>query len=337
MNRETRNFVKKVWKVLTFYVLIILISSAIFSRIEGWSFFEALYQIVITVSTVGFGEIKEVSDLGRAYLMGVIVFQTGFFVYVASQITYLMAEGKLLEIIRYRRLMKMLEGKKGHTIVVGLGRTGMAIAETLKKFGEDIVAIEADPEKARVFREMYPRVPVIEGDAKEESTLNLARVKEAKRLLVNTSSDSENMFIVVTARGLNPELFISTRVIKPRNEEKLLKAGANQTFNPETMSGRSIAISVLKPDVSSFLAEVLTSEESPYMFESVEIHTSSPFIGRKIKDFFNEDIFGNLLAIVRGKDLIVNPPKETVVKEGDRLLVLGSLEQIENLMSTLGH
>ncbi|WP_457600665.1 potassium channel family protein [Hydrogenivirga sp.] len=336
MYEEAKTFVNRVWKLSALYVGVLLISSAIFSHMEGWSFFDSLYQIVITVSTVGFAEINEVSELGRAYLMGIIVFQTGFFVYVASQLAYMIADGKLLEILRYRRLIKMLDRMKGHTIVVGLGRTGTAIAETLQHLGEDIVVIEPDEERVKSFREEFPHVPVIEGDAKEEKVLELAKIREARRLLVNTSSDSENMFIVVTARGMNPNLFISSRVVKPENEEKLRKAGSNHTYMPESMSGRSIAISVIKPEISEFIADVLLSEESPYMIESVEVRENSPVVGRSLGEFYNDEVFGSLLAIVREGTFIINPPRSTKLLPGDRLLVLGSLEQVENLLSAVG-
>lgn len=336
MYRETKDFIRKVWKLSALYLGVLLFSSAFFAYMEKWSFFEALYQIVITVSTVGFAEINKVSDLGRAYLMGIIVFQTGFFVYVVSQIAYLIADGKLLEILRYRRLIKMLENMKGHTIVVGLGRTGLAIAETLKSFGENIVVIEPDSERVKHFRTLFPRVPVIEGDAKEEEVLRLAKIESAKRLLVNTSSDSENMFIVVTARGMNPNLFISSRVVKAENEEKLRKAGSDHTYMPESMSGRSIAISVIKPEVSKFIADVLLSEKAPYMIESVQIPEGSPVAGRSLGEFYNDEVFGSLLAIVKEGKFIINPPRKTKLSAGDRLIVLGSLEQVENLLSTVG-
>ncbi|EDP74785.1 potassium channel protein [Hydrogenivirga sp. 128-5-R1-1] len=336
MYKETQEFVRRVWKLSALYVGVLVASSVIFAQMEGWSFFEALYQIVITVSTVGFAEINEVSQLGRAYLMDIIVFQTGFFVYVASQLAYLIAEGKLVEILRYRRLIKMLEKMRDHTVVVGLGRTGLAIAETLQSFGERIVVIESDEERIKHFKEVFPHVPVIEGDAKEEEVLELAKVREARRLLVNTSSDSENMFIVVTARSMNPDIFISSRAVKPENEEKLRKAGANHTYTPESMSGRSIAISVIKPDVSSFIADVLLSEKAPFMLDSVEVPEGSPVSGRTLGEFYNEEVFGTLLAVVREGHFIINPPRKTKLLAGDRLIVLGSLEQIENLLSTVG-
>ncbi len=335
MYEEPKRLTRRVLKITGFYIGVLLLSSWIFAYMENWSFFEALYQIVITVSTVGFAEIREVSDLGRAYLMGMIVFQTGFFVYVASQIAYLVAEGKLLEILRYRRLVKMLEKIRGHTIVIGLGRTGVAIAETLISLGEKVVAIDTDPERIESFKGRFPGVPVIEGDAKDEGILELAKIREAKRLFVNTSSDSENVFIVVTARGMNPDLFISSRVVDVENEPKLKRAGADQTFVPESFSGRSVALSILKPEVSRFLTEVLLSEESPYTIEEVEVGESSPIRGRSLRDFFNEEVFGILLAIVREGKLIVSPQRDTKVEVGDKLIVLGSLEQVENLISAV--
>lgn len=336
MYEESKELTRRVIKITSFYIGVLVLSSLVFAYMEGWSFFEALYQIVITVSTVGFAEIREVSDLGRAYLMGMIVFQTGFFVYVASQIAYLVAEGKLLEILRYRRLIRMLEKVKGHTVVIGLGRTGVAVAETLVDLGEKVVAVESDPQRISAFKEKFPNVPVIEGDAKDENVLELAKIREAKRLFVNTSSDSENVFIIVTARGMNPDLFISSRVVKAENEPKIRRAGADQTFIPESFSGRSIALSILKPEVSEFLTEVLLSEESPYTIETVEVKENSPVRGRSLKEFFNEEVFGILLALVKKGRMIVSPPKDTKLEAGDRLIVLGSLEQVENLLSTVG-
>ncbi len=335
MYEESKEFVKKVWKLLSFYIGVLLLSSLIFAWLEGWSYFEALYQIVITVSTVGFAEINEVSDLGRAYLMGIIVFQTGFFVYVVSQLSYLIAEGKLLEILRYRRLIKMLEGIKDHTIVVGLGRTGFAITEALKSLGERVVVIEADRERIRKFREEFQDVPVIEGDAKEEKLLRLAGIERAKRLLVNTSSDSENMFIVVTAKSIKPDLFISCRVTDPKNEEKFKKAGANLTYVPEIMSGRSVAISVIKPELTRFIGDVLLSEDTPYLLDTIRIEEGSPALGREIGEVFKEEVFGVLLAVMRDGRFIVSPPKSMKLEAGDVLIILGSVEQIENALSSL--
>jgi voltage-gated potassium channel len=202
--------------------------------------------------------------------------------------------------------------------------------------GEDIVVIETNEDRIKSFRERFPDIPLIEGDAKEEEVLNLAKIKEAKRLLVNTSSDSENMFIVVTARSLNPKIFISSRVVKPENEEKLRRAGSDHTYMPESMSGRSVAISILKPDISKFIGDVLLAEKTPFLMESLEVGPNSPVVGRRIGEFFNEEVFGILLAVLRGEELIVNPPKKTELRAGDRLIVLGSLEQIENLLSSIG-
>lgn len=224
---------------------------------------------------------------------------------------------------------------RGHTVVVGLGRTGLAIVETLKSFGEKVVVIESNSSRAEECAENFPGVAVVTGDAKEEEILELASIRSAERLLVNTSSDSENMFIVVTARELNPDLFISCRVTRPENEEKLRRAGADLTYLPESISGRSVAIAVLKPELASFFREILLSETAPYMLEIVPVGGRSPVRGRTLSSFFNEEVFGLLLALVRGKKLLINPPRRTVVEAGDRLIVLGSLEQIENLRSTV--
>ncbi len=224
---------------------------------------------------------------------------------------------------------------RGHTIVVGVDRTGLALTETLRNMGEKVVAVETDDAKVEEFRKLFPGLSVVEGDAKEEETLELAGIRSARRVIVNTSSDSENMFIVVTARELNPRLEIFSRITRPENEEKLRKAGADATYLPESISGKSVAIAVLKPEIAEFIGEVLLSETAPYMIETVEIVERSPVCGRSIGSFFSGEVFGLLLALVRNSRIIVNPPRGTAVEAGDRLIVLGSLEQIENLMSAV--
>ncbi len=229
----------------------------------------------------------------------------------------------------------MLTGLKDHTVVVGLNRVSFSTIETLKSLGEKVIAVEKNRKKIEEFKKLFPAVDTVEGDAKEEEILELAALKYAKRILINTSSDSENMFITVTARQLNPKIFICSRVVKPENEIKLKKAGADTTFLPEVLSGRSVALSLLKPEIAEFIREVLLSENTPYLLESVEVSKKSSLNGRMLKDFYNEEIFGLLLAIVKEGRVFLNPKKSMTIKEGDKLIVLGNLEQIENLTSAL--
>lgn len=230
----------------------------------------------------------------------------------------------------------MLGNTTGHTILIGLDRSSFAMVETLQSFGESVVVIETDEEKIKVFKELFPHVPTIKGSPKREETLERAGIRGAKRLLVNTPSDEDNAIITATARTMNPSIFISSRVIKPESEGKLREAGANQTYSLEDMSGRAVVLSAVKPDISRFISEILLSENTPYMIDSFEIGGRSPVVGRRLEEFYNAEVFGILLAVVKGNRLLVNPPRRTELVVGDRLIVLGSLEQIENLLSTIG-
>ncbi|RLJ70894.1 voltage-gated potassium channel [Hydrogenivirga caldilitoris] len=230
----------------------------------------------------------------------------------------------------------MLGNTTGHTILIGLDRSSFAMVETLQSFGESVVAIETDEEKIKVFKEFFPHVPIIKGSPKGEEILERAGIRGAKRLLVNTPSDEDNAIITAIARTMNPSIFISSRVIKRESEGKLREAGANQTYSLEDMSGRAAVLSTVKPDISRFISEILLSENTPYMIDSFEIGKHSPVVGRRLEEFYNAEVFGILLAVVKGNRLLVNPPRRTELLVGDRLIVLGSLEQIENLLSTIG-
>ena len=332
--RREINFLRQFLKFTLGYLIILLFLSwglQIVERNRNWSFLDAFYQIVITVSTVGFGEVKPLSDIGRLYITGVIFLQTGFFVYITSKIVDLAVSGELKEIINYRRLQRMLKSVENHTVLVGLGRLGASVIETLQQLGEQIVVIEKDSQLVKDFSKKYPHIPFIDCDAKEEECLKQAKIEKAKNLILTPSSDAENLFILVTAKNLNNALKIVSRVVNPQNAKKLLQAGADEVFLPEVESGRILATILEKPNVSKLLNILLLDENSPFDLEEGYVKPCSPIVGKSVGQIFKSNFFGILVAIKRGEAFFILPAKEEVIKAGDILVVMGTIEQISEL------
>jgi len=332
--RREINFLHQFLKFTVGYLIILVFLSVglqIVERDQHWSFLDAFYQIVITVSTVGFGEVKPLSDLGRIYIIGVIFLQTGFFVYITSKIVDLAVSGELKEIINYRRLQLMLRNMENHTVLVGLGKLGSSVIETLLQLGEQVVVIDRNSDLVKLFSKRYPSVPFIDCDAKEEDCLKQAKIDRARYLILTTSSDAENLFILVTARDLNENLKIVSRVSNPANAKKFIQAGASEVFLPEVESGKILATILEKPNVSKLLNLLLLEEDSIFDLEEVDVKPCSPIVGKSVGQIFKGNLLGVLLAIKRGETFLILPAKEEVIKSGDILVVMGTVEQISQL------
>jgi len=298
-------------------------------RNNNWSFFEAFYQIVITVSTVGFGEIKPLSPLGRLFIVGVIFLQTGFFVYITSKIVELAVSGELREIINYRRLQKMLRDMEGHTVVVGLGRFGLSVLESLKQLGENVVGIDKNSELIKTLSSKFSDIPFIDCDAKEEDCLKQAKIEKAENILLTIPSDAENLFIVITAKNLNPDIRVIARITNPQNGKKLKQAGANEVFLPEIESGKLVAMLLERPNVSKLLLSVLLDESNPFDIEEFVIKPCSPLVNLSVGQIFKGNQAGYLIAIKRGETFLIFPAKEEVIRGGDTLIVMGNYELLK--------
>ncbi len=326
------NFIVQFLKISLGYIAVLLFFSWILKKIEkDWSFLDAFYQIVITVSTVGFGEVKPLDTAGRIFIMFVIFFQTGFFVYITSKIVDLIVSGELKEILNYRKLQRMLDKLNNHTILVGLGRLGSSILENLEQLDEDIVIIDKNTEKVKEFQKRYPYFPFLDCDAQDEECLREARIDQAKNVIITLSNDADNLFIVVTAKNLNPDLRIVSRASAPRNAKKLKQAGASVVFFPEIEAGKLAAMILEKENVYKLLNVLLVDENNPFDFEEFFVKPCSTIVDKAVGKVFIGDVFGILIAIKRGESFLIFPAKEEVIKPNDVLIVLGNLEQLTKL------
>jgi voltage-gated potassium channel len=336
--RREISFLRQFLKFALGYLIVLIILSFFLQVIEGfdkWSFLDAFYQIVITVSTVGFGEVKPLSPLGRIYITAIIFLQTGFFVYITSKIVDLAVSGELAKIIRFRKLQSMLKNMENHIIVIGLGRLGKSLIETLNNLGEKVVGVDKDTEKVKQLSKIYPHIPLIDCNAQEEECLKLAKIGKAKSIVLTISSDAENLFIVVTAKNLNPDINIVSRVNNTKNIRKLKQAGAHEVFLPEIETGRLVAMLLEKPNVSKLLNVILLDEENPFDIEEFEVKPCSSVVNHSVGEIFKNNVTGVLIAIKRGETFLVFPAKEELIRAGDILIVIGDLEQLTTVKTLI--
>ena len=302
-----------------------------YMAIEHWSFFDSLYMTFITVGTVGFSEIHPLSPSGRVLTMVLILTGVGALGFALGQFVEFTLEGHLQGLLEGRRMGKLIEELSGHTIVAGFGRVGSVVARALADEGAQFVVVDNDPDTAQVARELGWLYCI--GDATEEEVLVEAGIKRAGSLVTALSGDAENLFVTVSARALNSDLFIVARSSHESTESKLLNAGANRTITPNVIGGRRMASMVLHPTVSDYLDIVSSGEGVEFRLQEVELGAGSAYEGRTIAESRVRETTGaQVVAIVHPSGTVdANPSAASVLAAGDRLVVLGTAAQVARL------
>ena len=325
--------VKKFVSILSILLLLVVVSTVGIKLIEGWSWLDSLWHTVITISTVGYGEVRPLSTAGKIFTMQVIVVAFAVFAYGASTVASMIFEGELRKIFVNKRMEKMVAKLKNHTIVCGIGRTGLAAVKELYKEKVPFVVVEKSEEKIEEAREKYPNLIYIHGDATQDETLIKAGIKSASNLIVATADDADNLFITLSAKNLNPRIRIVTRANREENVIKLKRAGATEVILPNVIGGLRMASLAVRPSVVSFLDIVTHHGEIDLRLEEVEVPKGSPFHGKLLKELDIPKKTGVIVIGIRREDgsFILNPTSSTMVLEGDRLIIIGTKEQAEKL------
>ena len=319
--------------ILTILVFLVVFSTAGIMLIEKWSFLDALWHTIITISTVGYGEIHPLSTAGKIFTMVVIVVAFAIFAYGASTVASMLFEGELKRIFVIKRMEKMASRLKDHTIVCGLGRTGLAAIKELWREKIPFVVIEKDEQRIEEAREKYPNLIYIHGDATQDETLIKAGIKSAANLIVATANDADNLFITLSAKNLNPKIRIVTRANREENVLKLKRAGATEVILPNVIGGLRMASLAIRPSVVSFLDIVTHHGEIDLRLEEVNVPKGSPFHGKLLRELEIPKKTGVIVIGGRREDgsFILNPTSTTMVLEGDALIIIGTREQAEKL------
>ncbi len=319
---------RRLFLLLGVLAAVLLLGTFGYMAIEGWSFWDSLYMVVITVATVGFREVGSLSNAGRIYTIAIILVGVGLMGVTLSNFTALLVGGRIRQILRAGKMQKRILKMKNHYIVCGAGRMGYEAIKELVGEKRSLVVIENDVDIVQKLDD--EGVPVIKGDATEDEVLRSAGVEKAKGLLAALPQDADNVYVSLTARGLNPSLFIIARGTDELSEKKLLKAGADRVILPYQIGGRRMASILVRPEIVDFLELVMGKDELSLRMEIVTVNPNSKLDRLTLKESnIRRDSGGALvMGVLREDKMIPNPPGDLRLLQGDQLLVLGHPEQI---------
>ncbi len=302
--------------------------------IEGWSFLDALYMTVITLASVGYKEIHDLSLNGRVFTIVLIISGVGTVTFAVTAGAKLVLEGEFKEIFGRKRLEKKIKELKNHYIVCGYGRMGKIICRELKEKHIKFIVIE---KQSRPLDERGDML-IVEGDATRDEILREVGIERAKGLISVLPTDAENLFVVLSARELNPQLFIVARAGEEGSEQKLMRAGADRVVSPYHIGGLRIAHTVLKPAVVDFIEFATKSGNIDLQMEEIAIREDSKLAGLTLDECgIGRDLGIIVVAIKKPTgDMKFNPTFRTAIKAGDTLIALGEISKLKALEDTAG-
>lgn len=299
--------------------------------IEGMGFIDAFYMAIITISTVGFGEVQPLSSGGRLFLSLFIAVNLGVVAYALAAFSYYVIEGKLFEELEVNRMQNKVDKLTGHTILCGFGRYGKEIARHLMLHQEEFVIIESKENKLEHDDFTDADLPYVIGDATDDDILERAGITRAGSLITALSDDSDNMFIVLSAKDLNPNLRVVSRAHQTRSRQKMIKAGANHVIMPEQIGGFYMATLISKPGAVEFFSYVTNEMASDIGFEEIRYDQLPVDLqGKSIKeiDFRGRSGVNVIGHRFKGGKYVVNPAPDAALKDGESFIAVGSRPQV---------
>jgi voltage-gated potassium channel len=299
--------------------------------IEDWRFLDALYMTVITLGTVGFKEVHDLSDYGKVFTIVLIFIGVSVLGYIVGSLAQIMFEGQFQRIIGRKKVEKKIDSLQDHYIICGFGRIGQLICKEFAAKPIPFLVIEKHPEAhEKLHHEEYLH---LRGDATEDETLLRAGIRRAKGLISVVTSDTENVYITLTARGLNPELYILARSGEEGSEIKLRRAGANKVVSPYVIGGSRMAQAILRPNVVDFIEIATGREHLELQMEEIMIPHHSGFVGENlISSGFRKET-GTIIVGIKKRDgtMVFNPDSHSRIEADDTLIVLGHPDAIQKL------
>lgn len=303
-----------------------------FHVIEGWSWFDGLYMVVVTFTTIGYQEVHPLSHPGQVFNLILIVVGVSLVFLNIGFMTQALLEFELESSSGRRKMEREIERLKGHYIICGAGRVGRGAARELERKNVPFVIVDANEE--RVQRYVGPHL-MLAGDATLEATLRRARIEHAEGLVAATTTDATNLYTVLTARGLNPRLKIIARVADDDAEKHMLTSGANAVVSPYTFAGIRIAQTFLHPNVVSFLDTATTHHGMELEINEVYVAPESRFAGLTLAESRIRQACGVIvLAIKHDRGMRFNPEASDRIEGGDHLIAIGAPEQLRTLKAS---
>ena len=326
---------KRLFLSILFVVVICILGASGYMVLEGWNAFDATYMTVMTLATVGYGEVHELDQIGKLYTILLIVSGVGFFLYVIGSVVQFMVEGQIMALLGRKRLDRQIEHLKNHYIVCGYGRIGKVLCKSLERKPIDLVVIDNDPEVLAAMEERA--IFLVSGNATDESVLLKAGIKNAKGLIAVLGTDADNVFLVLTARQLSPDLFIMARASYQENKAKLKTAGADVVESPYEMGAISMAQRIIRPTVTNLLNLAFTDQRKEIQMEEIPVGTGSELAGVTLQDSGIRQKYNLIVIAVKKPDgsMLYNPSYDTVFNEGDTVIAVGEAYNLQQLEAIL--
>ncbi|HQQ94744.1 MAG TPA: potassium channel protein [Bacteroidia bacterium] len=316
---------------------LVLLGTLGYMLIDGYTGLNAFYMTIITVATVGYGEVQPLSDAGRMFTAFLIITSFGTFALAVSSISKFVIDGELNLLFKNRKLNAAIEKLNEHVIICGYGRNGRQAAHVLKNQNKRFVVIEENAEHTKAINHRFSEL-IITGDATQDETLIKAGIGKASALITTLPSDSDNLFIVLTARNLNKNLVIISRASEDGSDTKLKIAGANNVIMPDKVGGAHMASLVMKPDVMEFFDYITAQSADSSNLEEIYFRELPGALQNKtLKDLEIRNKSGANIIGFKTQDgnYVVNPSPDTKIIPLSKIFVLGNKEQIKKLKEIL--
>ena len=327
-------FKNKIRGALFLLILLLVFGSVGYKYISEneYTWIEALYMTVITVTTVGFGEVHHSDDTVKLFTIVLIVTSISIYAYVVSVISEYIAQGRFFEQLKRRKMQKKIIQLSNHIIVCGYGRNGKQAVERLKSYNKKCVIVETDDaiiETLENFGYKY-----VKGNATDDATLEEANIREASHLITTLPSDADNLFVVLTARQLNPKIKIISRAGKDSSYSKLKLGGANNIIMPDKIGGSHMASLIVTPDLIEFVDQLGGDDRGSTNLEEIAVNDlPKEYINKTLLDLNLRKKTGCLVIGFKNRDshYIINPDADTVLEPDSYIIVLGKPNQIDKL------
>ncbi|PEW87310.1 potassium channel protein [Bacillus cereus] len=315
---------KQLWIAVVCMTSVVILGTLGFMTIEEISLFQAFWMTMITVLTVGYGDAVPVTQAGKVFALLIIPIGVGIVTYAIGVVAAMIIEGNLFHAVRRKKMDKQIAQLENHIIVCGCGRVGLQVVHELQEKKIPFVVVDKDESILEQEKLLY-----VHGDATEDQVLHNAGISKAAGLVAIVANDAENVFITLTARGLNDAIKIVARAEKPETEEKLRRAGANKVINPSSMAGIHIAKGIANPLTVHYIDTVLYGVEQSFVIEEILVGKDSILIGKSLLESDVRNQFDvTILAILRNGNIIHNPTGQEKLQEHDMIIVFGSVEKL---------
>ena len=309
----------------------LIIGTIGFKAFTGFGWIDSMYLAAQTVTTVGYGDIAVPTAAGRVFATVFMLLGVGTVLYSLTVIAQAIVQSEVFEAMNYSRKTKQMEKLSGHYIVCGAGRVGRRIIRNLQRLDQPYVIIESNEDRVAEFRTVGTNIII--GDASSEENLRTAGVKRAKGLATCLPDDAANVYVVLTARGLNKELHIVARAVEEQAEPKLVRAGASRVVAPTIIGSQSMARALLKPAIADFMDSIV-AESLDLVFEEVAIGESSPYIDKRLSETNISSELNIIVVAIRPASGVLefHPTGDAVINVGDLLIVVGKAEDVKRLV-----